>query len=122
VAGAAPSPAARSDSRPGPWLLGGAGAAALAAGVWLALGALADRDDLAGRLEHPADGLIVGIGPAAAREEESSCRTRLGIGGGLAGLGALGLGAGIWLLLRDDGAAPRVTLGPGPAGLALSWR
>jgi tetratricopeptide (TPR) repeat protein len=99
----------------------GGGLLVVAGGVLIAQAASL-RSDLKAQLSHHEPGLVVGLTPAQAHDQESTYRTRMGLGTGVAVLGLAAAGAGIWLFGRPQ----QVTLVPGPtaagAGLAFAWR
>ena len=104
-----------------PWMLGGVGLAALAAGgVWLvatesAAGDVA-RDDEAGRYEYQG-----------GQEKHDDDRAAIGLNRvaswSVVGLGAAAAGTATWLLLRDESAAI-AEFGLDPVGrrVKLAWR
>ncbi len=113
------------------WAVLGGGAALAAVGAYLVADGLAARAALEDDLALPQGGIITKLSPSEARDRESSYRTRLGLGGGLVGLGVAALGAGVWLLVRtpSDVAVAPALLPSGQAGrsvvglgLTLGWR
>lgn len=99
------------------------GGVLVAAGGLLVANGLALRTDLETALVHKDGGLIADSTPEAARASESTYRTRLALGAGLATAGVAAIGVGVWLY----GRAPKqvaVTAGPAPLGigLTLAWR
>lgn len=104
-----------------PWIIGGAGLAALAAGgIWLlatesAAGDIA-RDDEAGRYDYP--------GGAAKRDDDGAAIGLNRVASwSVMGLGAAAAGTATWLLLRDDGAAAAaIRLDPVGRSVKLAWR
>lgn len=113
------------------WAVLGGGAALAAVGAYFVADGLAARTALQHDLALPQGGIITKLSPSEAHDRESSYRTRLGLGGGLAGLGVVALGAGVWLLVRtpSDVAVAPTLLPAGRSGrsvaglnLTLGWR
>lgn len=109
--------------RPWSWVCIVTGALAAGTGTWLAVTGSQAKDELAEDLEKKDDqGLVIGDRDDAL-ERESAANLRLGVGGGLLGVGALAVGAGLWMLATSPGSRrAQWRSRPGGGELLLAWR
>jgi DNA repair exonuclease SbcCD ATPase subunit len=107
--------------RPAGWTILGLGVAAGIASVWLGLDALADQRDLDLALgQRDAHGKVEGVTLAQATGEQEWINDRIVTTWVLAGAAAVGLGAGLGLVLdAPPDRPPRAALVGGPGVLAL---
>lgn len=114
-----------SPSRGGLWLALG-GVALMAGGAALWAQGQSQASDLDGELSGRGDGLVLNQSYAEAMSRQEDANRAIGLGLGVAVVGALLTGAGGWWWLRapaDSAGIASVRLAPGPAamGVSLQW-
>lgn len=114
-----------SPSRGGLWLALG-GVALMAGGAALWAQGQSQASDLDGELSGRGDGLVLNQSYAEAMGRQEDANRAIGLGLGVAVVGALLTGAGGWWWLRapaDSAGIASVRLAPGPAamGVSLQW-
>lgn len=115
----------QSPSRGGLWLALG-GVALMAGGAVLWAQGQSQASDLDSELGGRGDGLVLNQSHAAAMSRQDDANRAIGLGLGVAVVGALLTGAGSWWWLKapaDRAGISSVRLGPGPAamGVSLQW-
>lgn len=114
-----------SPSRGGLWLALG-GVALMAGGAALWAQGQSQASELDGQLSGRGDGLVLNQSYAEAMGRQDDANRAIGLGLGVAVVGALLTGAGSWWWLKapaDSAGIASVRLGPGPAamGVSLQW-
>lgn len=107
-----------------PWLLAGAGAAALGGGVYFGLtmgGAVDDGDAAVKRMRVATTEADYAAARRDVRSADDTARQDRLLAYGLGGLGLAALGASAYLLLRPEPAALSLTPAPRGAGLAVRF-
>ncbi len=112
-------PAVR-PSWPG-WVALGGGAAVLAVGAVLLVGAESDAAQLTRDQSHDPGQLITGISRETALSRASAINTRLALGATATGIGVAAAGFGTWWLARHPAQAAVVLPAPNGAMLAVRF-
>lgn len=114
-----------SPSRAGLWLALG-GVALMAGGAALWAQGQSQAIDLDGELSGRGDGLVLNLSYADATSRQEDANRAIGLGLGVAVVGALLTGAGSWRWLKapaESAGIASLRMGPGPVamGVSLQW-